>query len=148
MSTLPITTDTLPNNVPKLDVKGTNWAIFSLRFQIAVGAKELWTHFDGTAPRPVGTPTWQKSESLAKHLLTQRIPDSTALRVWNLTDVAAMWTEIVREYTEKGTYAQTDLRTKFLESKCPSGGDVRQFLDDLRTKCDELAAVARRRPDR
>ncbi|KAJ8585858.1 hypothetical protein M405DRAFT_744574 [Rhizopogon salebrosus TDB-379] len=154
MSTLPITTDTLPNNVPKLDVKGTNWAIFSLRFQIAVEAKELWMHFDGTNPPPCPNGTtipsppdpddlakWRKSENLAKHLLTQRIPNSTALHVRNLTDVTTMWAEIVREYTEKGTYVQTDLRTKFLESKCPSGGDVRQFLDDLRTKRDELAAV-------
>ena len=36
-----------------------------------------------------------------------------------------MWAEIVREYTEKGTYAQTEPRTKFLESKCPDEGDVR-----------------------
>jgi hypothetical protein len=91
MSTLPITTDTLPNNVPKLDVKGTNWAIFSLRFQIAVEAKELWMHFDGTNPPPVGPPVagpngttvpsppdpddlakWRKSENLAKHLLIRK----------------------------------------------------------------------------
>ena len=159
-TTVPVTTDTLPSNVPKLDIKGTNWAIFSLRFQIAVEAKELWNHFDGTSPLPVGTPTtspggntvvtppdadtlakWQKSEKLAKHLLAQRIPDSTVLRVRNLPVVAAMWAEIVREYTQKGTYAQTDLRAKFLESKCPIGSDIRQFLDDLRTKRDELSAV-------
>jgi hypothetical protein len=52
-----------------------------------------------------------------------------------------MWAEIVCEYTEKGTYAQTDLCTKFLESKCPFGGDIRQFLDELHTKQDELSAV-------
>ena len=52
-----------------------------------------------------------------------------------------MWNEIVREYTEKGAYAQTDLRTKFLGLQCPVDGDVRQFLDDLRTKRDKLAAV-------
>ncbi|KAJ8582622.1 hypothetical protein M405DRAFT_712721, partial [Rhizopogon salebrosus TDB-379] len=134
--------------------------IFSLRLQIAIEAKELWKHFDGTTPRPVGPPIagpngttvssppdpddlakWQKNENLAKHLLFQHIPDSTALRVRNLTDVVAMWMEIVREYTEKGTYAQTDLRTKFLESRCPSNGDIRQFLDDLRAKRDELSAV-------
>jgi len=92
-------------------------------------------------PDPDELAKWQKNENLAKHLLFQRIPDSTALRVRNLPDVAAMWTEIVREYTEKGTYAQTDLRTKFLESKCPDNGDIRQFLDDLRAKRDELAAV-------
>src|SRR5882757_27707 len=161
MSTpIPVTTDTLPSNVPKLEIKGTNWAIFSLRLQIAVEAKELWKHFDGSTPRPVGATTtqtdgsilvsppdpdalakWQKNENLAKHLLYQRIPDSTALRVRNLTDVVAMWTEIVREYTEKGAYAHTDLRTKFLESKCPGNGDIRQFLDDLRAKRDELSAV-------
>jgi hypothetical protein len=157
---IPVTTDTLPSNVPKLEIKGTNWAIFSLRLQITIEAKELWKHFDGTTPPPVGPPIagpngttvssppdpddlakWQKNENLAKHLLFQRIPDSTALRVWNLTDVVAMWTEIMREYTEKGAYAQTDLRTKFLESRCPSNGDIRQFLDDLRAKRDELSAV-------
>ncbi|KAG2041505.1 hypothetical protein BDR03DRAFT_1007316 [Suillus americanus] len=53
-----------------------------------------------------------------------------------------MWAEIVREYTEKGAYAQTDLHTKFLESKCPVRGDVRQFLDELRAKRDELSAVS------
>lgn len=50
---LPVTTDTLPTNVPKLDIKGANWAIFSLRFQVAVEAKELWSHFDGTSLCPV-----------------------------------------------------------------------------------------------
>ncbi|KAJ8586925.1 hypothetical protein M405DRAFT_794886, partial [Rhizopogon salebrosus TDB-379] len=109
-----ITTDTLPSNVPKLELKGTNWAIFAFRFQTAVEAKELWKQFDGTTPCPTpvasSTPTaaetiaieqWRKSESLAKNLLTQRVPDSTALRVKNLATVAAMWHEITREFTEK-----------------------------------------------
>jgi hypothetical protein len=30
---------------------------------------------------------------------------------------------------------------KFLESKCPGGGDMHQFLDELHAKCDELSAV-------
>jgi hypothetical protein len=135
--------DTLPTNVPKLDIKGTNWVIFSLCFQVAVEAKELWKQFDGTNPKPTGLPTssggtmtisppdpvtlaqWQKTENLAKHLLTQRIPDSTALHVCNLPDVVAMWMEIVCEYTKKG----------------PTGGDIHMFLDELHTKCDELSAV-------
>ena len=50
-----------------------------------------------------------------------------------------MWTEIVKEYTEKGTMAQMDLCTEFLESKCPIGGDVRTWLDSLRIKREELA---------
>jgi len=81
-------------------------------------------------------------ENMAKHLLTQRIPDSTALRVRSVDVVEAMWNEIVREYTEKEAYTQTNLRMKFLGSQCPVDGDVHQFLNDLCTKRDELAAVS------
>ncbi|KAG2344659.1 hypothetical protein BDR05DRAFT_999045 [Suillus weaverae] len=133
-TTVPVTTDTLPSNMPKLDLKGMNWAIFSVCFQVAVKAKDLWKQFNKSNPKPVsmsatsGVTTivsppnpvalaqWQKHKNLAKHLLTQWIPDSTALRVQHMTDIAAMWKEIVCEYTEKGTYVQTDLHTKFLES--------------------------------
>jgi hypothetical protein len=52
-----------------------------------------------------------------------------------------MWAEIIREYTEKGALAQTDLCTKFLESKCPDKGDVREWLDSLRVRKEELAQV-------
>ena len=154
MSTIvPVTTDTLPNNVPKFDVKGMNWAIFAFRFQVAIEAKEVWDHFNGTSSPPSFTPLltpdqavtvkqWQKSESLAKHLLTQRIPDSTALRIQSLVTVCDMWNEITREYTEKGAYAQRDLRAQFLESKLPKGTEVRHFLDGLQTKKEELAAVS------
>ena len=154
MSTVvPVTTDTLPNNVPKLDVKGTNWAIFAFRFQVTVEAKEIWDHFNGTSSPPSFTPPltpdqavtvkqWQKSESLAKHLLTQHIPDSTALCIRSLVTVCNMWNEITREYTEKGAYAQMDLRAQFLESKLPKGTEVRHFLDGLQTKKEELAAVS------
>jgi hypothetical protein len=76
-----------------------------------------------------------------KHLLTQRIPDSMALCICTLANVATMWAEIIHEYTEKGAYAQMDLHTKFLESKCTVGSDVCQFLDKLHTKQDELSVV-------
>ncbi|KAG1732846.1 uncharacterized protein EDB91DRAFT_1084594 [Suillus paluster] len=42
-----------------------------------------------------------------------------------------MWKEIVHEYTEKGAYAQTDLHTKFLELKCPGGGDVMEGGEEI-----------------
>lgn len=45
------------------------------------------------------------------------------------------------EFTEKGAYAQTELRLQFLDSSCSSGGDIHQFLDGLRTKQEELASV-------
>lgn len=117
----------------------------------------MWGHLDGTVPRPTtpvaaeGNQTattdsdkltrWQKDEALALDLLTQRIPDSTVIRTASQLTAAAMWAEIIREYTEKGALAQTDLRTKFLESKCPDKGDVREWLDSLRVRKEELAQV-------
>ena len=99
-----------------------------------------------TAPDPAAVTTyeevlakWEKDEALALDLIMQRIPDSTVIRTVNLSTAAAMWTEIVREYTEKGTMAQTDLHTEFLESKCPIGGDVCTWLDSLHVKREELA---------
>ena len=157
--------DSLPSSIPKLDASGLNWAIFSVRFQDAIEAKDFWGHFDGTGSRPSAVPVsvtdsdgnvttraltdtekaavekWDKDERSAKSLLTQKIPDSTLMRVHNKRTVKERWDAIVAEYTEKGAYAQTDLRARFLESKCPDKGNVREFLDNLRVKREELASV-------
>ena len=186
MSTTTVSTNSLPSNVPKLDVSGTNFAIFKVRFTRAVKSKGVWGHLDGSTPRPTpavatgaapapvavaaqppaaaaagqqpapaaapaatatATPgdsdeeKWDKNEAIALDLLTQRIPDSTVIRTSRLNTAAEMWTEIVREYTEKGAYAQTDLRTRFLEMKCPERGDVHEWLEQLRSRREELAQV-------
>jgi hypothetical protein len=144
--------DSLPSSVPKLDATGINWAIFFIRFQDAVEAKGFWGHFDGSVPCPKlsASPTaeetaaknqWDKDERSAKSLLTQKIPDSTLMRVYSKTVVKDRWDAIVAEYTDKGTYAQTELRTKFLESCCPEKGNIREFLEGLRVKKEELAQV-------
>ena len=150
ISTATALADTLPSSVPKLDATGLNWAIFSLCFQDAVEAKGYWGHFDGTTPQPelVVTATadnsaaiaqWDKDERSAKSLLTQKIPDSALMRIRKAKTVKEQWDAITTEYTKKGTFAQTDLRMRFLESKCPEKGNVQQFLDELRIKREELA---------
>ena len=152
MSVVPVTTDILPSNVPKLDVKGTNWAIFAFRFQVTVEAKDLWGHLDGSTARPSYTNPltpeqqtevnkWVKDEWMAKHLLAQQIPDLTALQVQKKTTMAEMWAEITKEYMKKGTYTQTDPCVQFLESKLAKGADIWQFLDGLQMKREELVAV-------
>ena len=52
MSSIPVTTDMLPNNISKLDVKETNWAIFSFHFQVAIKAEALLDHFDSMTTTP------------------------------------------------------------------------------------------------
>ncbi len=48
------------------------------------------------------------------------------------------WDAIKTEYTEKGTYAQTQLRSDFMTSKVDDKGNVRKFLEGLRVKREEL----------
>ena len=157
--------DSLPSSIPKLDASGINWAIFSVHFEDAIEAKGFWGHFDGMGLHPSVVPVsvtdsdgntttraltetelaavkkWDKYERSAKSLLTQKILDSTLMRLHNKHTVREWWEAIVSEYTEKGAYAQMDLHGRFLESKCPDKGNVREFLDNLRVKREELASV-------
>jgi hypothetical protein len=109
--------DALPSSVPKLEATGLNWAIFLVRFRDAVDAKGFWGHFDGTTPVPslstlptaaesIAKSQWEKDEQPAKSLLTQKLPDSTLMRIHMKVTVQERWEAVVREYTEKGAYAQ------------------------------------------
>jgi hypothetical protein len=51
------------------------------------------------------------------------------------------WEVVVKEYTVKGAYAQTEMRVKFLQSRCLEKGNARDFLRGLRLKREELAQV-------
>src|SRR6202522_4413110 len=144
--------DTLPLTVPKLDTEGDNWAIFLVRFMDAVEAKGFWGHFDGSSSPPVTTTTssdakktaltqWEKDERSAKTLLTQRLPDSTVMEIHSKKTVKERWEAVVKEYTIKGVYAQTEMRAKFLTSRCSEKGNAKNFLRGLRLKKEELAQV-------
>jgi len=86
---------------------------------------------------------WDKNERSAKYLLTQKIPDSFLMCIHSKKIVKEHndWDAIVVEYTSKGVYVQTKLRQKFMEMRCADKDDVREFLDDLRVKQEELALV-------
>ena len=153
--TTTLLSDSLPSSIPKLDSTGLNWAIFSIRFQDAIKAKGFWGHFDGSEPRPVASEAttaaggdddsqaklaeelvmkqlqWDKNEQSAKSLLTQKIPDSTLMRIHSKKSIKEHWDAIVVEYTLKGAYVQTDLCQKFMDMKCPNKGNVCEFLDSL-----------------
>src|SRR6202522_3449770 len=144
--------DTLPSSVPKLDAEGDNWAIFLVRFMDAVEAKGFWGHFDGTSTLPVTTSAsstaeiaaktqWEKDERSAKTLLTQKLPDSTVMEIHTKKSVKERWEAVVKEYTVKGAYAQTEMRAKFLTSRCPERGNAKDFLRGLRLKKEELGQV-------
>ncbi|KAJ7218990.1 hypothetical protein C8J57DRAFT_945587, partial [Mycena rebaudengoi] len=126
MSSATTLTDTLPSSVPALKSNGENFTIYSLRFRASVSAKGYMGHFDGTATRPVFTAPitqvqsdelerWDKAEANSKTLLLQKIPDSLAIQVDSLPTVADAWALIYSTFANKGTYAQTNLRSDFLQ---------------------------------
>jgi hypothetical protein len=84
---------------------------------------------------------WTKDEALAQNLIGSRIPDSTTFMFGDTMTAAEMWDVVTREFTSKGAYAQTELRTKFLKLKCPRKGDVHAWLDSLHMKKEQLSAV-------
>ena len=115
-STTLTTTDILPSSVPKLLPTGLNWTAFSIRFKEAIEAKGFWGHFNGTSPKPtISSPPekgeadaleqWLKDEQSAKALLTHHIPDSTLIRIHSKESLSDRWSLIVKEYTQKGTFA-------------------------------------------
>ena len=151
-TTMSSLSDTLPSAVPKLEAEGENWAIFYVRFMDTIEAKGFWGHFDGTTLEPVlsSEPTdeelkaknqWEKDERSAKTLLTQKLPDSTVMEIHSKKTVMERWEAVVKEYTQKRVYMKTELRAKFLMSRCSDKGNVKDFLRGLRLKKEELAQV-------
>jgi hypothetical protein len=80
-------------------------------------------------------------EVVSRYLLSQRLPDSTAVRLKGLTSAKERWDKVKAEFSVKSQYAETDMLTTFSEMRCPRGGDVRSFLGSMRVKREELAAV-------
>ena len=145
---------TLSLSVPRLETNGSNWATFSMRFQEAMEASQKWGHFDGSTLRPVpkdpAAPTadekkeltaWDHAEAVSRYMLSQRLPDSAAVRLKSLSSARARWDKVKSEFSIKGQYAEADLLMAFNKMRCPQGGDVRTFLGSMRVKREELAAV-------
>jgi len=113
-----------------------------------------WGYFNGTNARPEpkvdGKPTdderekmekWDHDDLIARYLLSQCLPNMTAIQVGNFNIAKERWQKVSDEYTAKSTYAQNNLKQAFLEMHCTKGADVRAFLSTLRYKRKELAAA-------
>jgi hypothetical protein len=48
---------------------------------------------------------------------------------------------IKKKFMAKSEYAKANLYQSFLDMKCPKGGDICEFLNDLSTKCHKLKAI-------
>ena len=145
---------TLPISVPYLEPYGDNWAIFMMHFWSVMKATCQWAYFTGEepCPRPKGTskPTsaeieaaemWEYEDTIAQYLLSQRLPDSTVMRLSKCRTAFEQWETITQEYQAKSAFAQADLHQAFLDMRCTKGEDIWKFLANLCYKREELAAA-------
>jgi hypothetical protein len=85
--------------------------------------------------------SWAHEDIVACYLLSQCLPDMTALHLFNYPTVKACWDWLVEERTAKSVYTQNDLEATFFDMMCPEGGNVQAFLTDLHYKRKELVAT-------
>src|ERR1700720_1288951 len=104
------------SNVPKLEVDGMNWVMFSTRLRIALQDKDVFGHLDGTATEPdkATLPDEHaasiKKEKQARNLLTQKLHDSTLTKLLSLTTAAQWWTSITNEFRAKSSHVFKAMR--------------------------------------
>ena len=114
----PTTIEKLPANIPRLESNGSNWAIFKMRFSNAMKVTRRWAYFTGILPCPepadASKPTkdeaelivqWEYEDSVASYLLSQRLPDTTEMRLASCSTTKERWDMVTKEYQAKSAYA-------------------------------------------
>jgi len=135
------------SSVPKLEIDGTNWVMFSTRLRIALQDKDVYGHLDGSAKKPDATTepdeyaAWLKKENQAFNLLTQKLHDTTLTKLLALKSVAEWWATVTKEFTVKSSHVVAAMQATFDKLKCADNGNVRTHLDKLRLKHEELIRV-------
>ena len=77
-----------------------------------------------------------------EYLLDQRLHEKTTLDIEVCATTKDRWDMIKRKFTAKSKYAKADLYQSFLDMKCPKGGNICEFLNDLSTKHHELEVIS------
>jgi hypothetical protein len=144
----------LPANIPHLEPNGVNWVIFKRYFSTAMKVTRQWGYFSDTKPCPMPadpnnvstTETadieeWEHQDAVVSFLLLQRLPDTTEMQLANCSSTQECWTLLSNDYQAKSAFAQANLHQAFLDMCCAKGIDIREFLNSLQYKKEELAAV-------
>lgn len=157
--------------IPPLAENGSNWSIFKMRFRLALSSNGLYSHyvFDGKKSKPIDPTThtpadpkgsitesetklnemyeneadqWDKDELVARYILSRVIPDSMLRKIYSETrSVKEMWEMLTKEFEQKTSLIQADLRAKFQNYRCPEKGDIRIHLNRLRQMHQDLENI-------
>ncbi|KAF9799679.1 hypothetical protein IEO21_10526 [Rhodonia placenta] len=117
--------------VDKLESTGKNWLTFHQRLQIAVRQKKVWKHFNGTSPHP--TPADPDAVKAA-----EQAANITFTKHRRKGTVAAIWSAITQEFSQKSMLLCANLGTQFLNMHSTPGANLHTELDRLRMRYEEL----------
>ena len=144
----------LPADVPHLDNGGANWAIFYHCFYNFMVMTQCWGHIDGSHKHPIpvdaSKPTkeekleaskWDYEDIIVSYLIGQRLRDNISMQIARLPTAEEKWDTVSSIFTAKSEYAKNDLYQSFIDMKCERGADVREFLDNLKTRRCQLEAI-------
>ena len=147
----PTTVETLPTVVPTLELNGSNWPVFSMRFRQAMHPSKWWGYFSGTLTLPVpvdpsnimadeteAQQKWVDANLTTQYLLVQWLSDSIAFTMMEYPTAHEQWKSLSDHYTKKSAYVKNNLEPAFCEMKCLKNSDVRTFLVNIWFKCQEL----------
>ena len=84
---------------------------------------------------------WDHEDAITSYLLSKCLPNDINLDIKQLPTTKEQWNAICRTFMAKSVYAKTNLYQSFMDMRCPKGGDVRNFLNDLRTRRYKLRAI-------
>jgi len=74
---------------------------------------------------------WDHAEMLMWYMLSQCLPNLTAVCLKNVLTVAECWNKVKNKFSVKSQYAEVDLLTSFLDMQCSSTVEVQTFLAQM-----------------
>ena len=157
--------------IPKLEVSGTNWVLFKDRFSLALDARGILDHIDGTGVEPKDpisaairaavteekpltddqkkletewkkdTKDWKQAEAIAKQQIASSIPDSLFMKVRGKGSAYDIWTELGKHFEKRSRMVSIDLRRRLQELRCADKANIVEHFATLRTMREDLASM-------
>ena len=156
--------------IPKLEVSGINWVIYKDRFALALDARGMMDHVDGTRVEPKDPISeeirakvketlltdeqkkldiewkkdlkeWKQGEAITKQQIASSIPDSLFMKVRGKGSAYEMWKELGSHFEKRSRMVSIDLHRRLQETRCAEKGDIIEHLTNLRTMRENLASM-------
>ncbi|THU78133.1 hypothetical protein K435DRAFT_700737 [Dendrothele bispora CBS 962.96] len=84
---------------------------------------------------------YHKQEALTHEFIYETIPKSIFVKVWDLPTAAAVWSQIVSTFEDRGTLIASDVLTRLQNIRFTEGQDLRVHLTTMKELQESLAQL-------